>query len=100
MADVCRNYHLAIMWKLPAVAEIVGVPQNTISVIVDNIRKRQLSIFDKDFKPFIKKAEWLDTFYPHGADRGNQYTGGKVTKGNLAKMPVTKKESATKKPSG
>ena len=41
-----------------------------------------------------KKAEWLDTFYPHGADRGNQYTGGKVTKGNLAKMPVTKKESA------
>ena len=37
--------------------------------------------------------EWLDTFYPHGADRGNQYTGGKVTKGNLAKMPVTKKES-------
>ena len=39
--------------KQEAVAEIVGVPQNTISVIVDNIRKRQLSIFDKDFKPFI-----------------------------------------------
>ena len=77
---------------MPAVAEIVGVPQNTISVIVDNIRKRQLSIFDKDFKPFIKKAEWLDTFYPHGGDE--KYKHSKVPNENLRTMPVTKKESA------
>ena len=69
------------------------MPQNTISVIVDNIRKRQLSIFDKDFKPFIKKAEWLDTFYPHGATRYRPRNSKvKVPNENL-KMPVTKKES-------
>ena len=40
-----------------------------------------------------KKAEWLDTFYPHGADRKSDKI--KVTNGNLdSKMPVTKKESA------
>ena len=39
-----------------------------------------------------KKAEWLDTFYPHGADRKSDKI--KVTNGNLdSKMPVTKKES-------
>ena len=56
-SDLSFNNHKEVASLPPekqeAVAEIVGVPQNTISVIVDNIRKRQLSIFDKDFKPFI-----------------------------------------------
>ena len=38
-----------------------------------------------------KKAEWLDTFYPHGATLKR---GSEVPKENLGKMPVTKKESA------
>ena len=41
-----------------------------------------------------KKAEWLDTFYPHGATRYRPRNSKvKVPNENL-KMPVTKKESA------
>jgi len=47
----------------------------------------------KDFNSSGCSSRYFFATYPHGADRGNQYTGGKVTKGNLAKMPVTKKES-------
>ena len=52
-----------------------------------------MSDFGKDFKPFIKKAEWLDTFYPPihaGPGRGHK-TGADL---EPVLMPVTKKESA------
>ena len=77
---------------MPAVAEIVGVPRQTITDIINKAEKRQMSDFGKDFKPFIKKAEWLDTFYPHGGDE--KYKHSKVPNENLRTMPVTKKESA------
>ena len=43
-----------------SIADILGVPQNTISVLVDNIKKRQLSDFDKDFKPYLYNIWNLD----------------------------------------
>ena len=46
-----------------------------------------------------KKAEWLDTFYPHGAKPGTNNRDVRYESGT-SQMPVTKKESATKKPSG
>jgi len=50
-------YHLLITEKLPAVAEIVGVEQKTVSNIIDR-KIGQMSDFGKDFKPFIKKATY------------------------------------------
>ena len=51
-----------------------------------------MSEITKDFKPFIKKAEWLDTFYPHGAKPGTNNRDVRYESGT-SQMPVTKKES-------
>ena len=49
-----------------------------------------------DIEVECKKAEWLDTYYPHGAEEGEGFSRvHKVPKENL--MPVSKKESARAK---
>lgn len=41
------------------------------------------------------KGAWLDENVPHGGDRGNQHTGGKVDEVDLATLGVSKHESTT-----
>lgn len=42
---------------------------------------------------FCPPGEWLKENHGNGGDRGNQYTGGRLTNGKPAKMPATPKES-------
>ena len=55
-------------------------------------KQNELGIFRIEIEE--KKGAWLEKNYPHGKHEGNQYTNGKVTKENLSKMPVSKKESS------
>jgi len=90
------RYQLAIAETYEDIKDI----DNKASVLAELLKRDKFSLEKQNelgiFRVQLeeKKGKWLLDNFPHGADRGNQHTGGKVQSANLAKMPVDKHESS------
>ena len=89
-----------ISYSLERLKMITGLKRKTIQNYKSvaektSSRRREDFGFSHHREVEFKKAEWLDTYYPHGATKGtNNREICKIPKQNLTNMPVSKKESS------